>query len=64
MGPMFHRRTLLALALAQSGLVRAAGPAAAGPGLLVGNVTGLYPVRVARIVVPESVAEVAAAIRA
>jgi FAD/FMN-containing dehydrogenase len=60
-----HRRSLLGAALATAGLLGIA-PArclAAGP-LEVGNVTGLYPVEVARILAPRSTADVAAAITA
>lgn len=38
--------------------------ALAAPGILVQNITGLYPVEVARVAVPSSAAEVAAAVRA
>ena len=58
-----HRRTVIARALVVAGLLTTR-PAigAAAPRLLVENVTGLYPVEVARITVPRSAAEVAEAI--
>jgi len=60
-----HRRTLLAGSLAVSGLLgTAAQTSVAAPRLKVENVTRLYPVEVARIVVPRSAAEVAAAVTA
>jgi FAD/FMN-containing dehydrogenase len=58
-----HRRTLLTQALAVAGLTGGAGEVVhAAPLLEVGNVTRLYPVPVARIVVPRSAAEVTAAV--
>lgn len=65
LGRTLHRRTLLAQALAVAGVL--VSPQARGSGvprLQVGNVTGLYPVEVARIVAPRSGAEVAAAVAA
>ncbi len=59
------RRTLLVQGLALAGLL--AGPTLplhAAPALEVPNVTGLYPVQVARIVAPTRAAEVASAITA
>jgi FAD/FMN-containing dehydrogenase len=59
------RRTFLALALAEAGLACfAPAPTWATGALLVGNVTGLYPVSVARIAEPQSAKEVAALVRA
>jgi FAD/FMN-containing dehydrogenase len=58
------RRKFLAQALAGAGLLTL-GPAmaAAAPDLLIPNVTGLYPVKVAKAVAPTSTAEVASAVR-
>lgn len=59
------RRTFLALALAEAGLAGfGTAPVLAAGNLLVGNVTGLYPVKVARIAEPLSAAEVSALVRA
>lgn len=57
------RRTYLLRSLAAGGLV--AGPAAplAATALMVGNVTGLYPVEVARIAAPRSTDEVSALLK-
>jgi FAD/FMN-containing dehydrogenase len=62
---MVHRRTVVAGSLAAAGLLGAGvtEPRAAAR-LEVGNVTGLYPVEVARIVAPRSTAEVAEAVAA
>lgn len=58
-----HRRTLLARSLALAGLLGTATPGClAAPRLEVDNVTRLYPVEVARIVVPRGTADVAAAV--
>ncbi len=59
------RRTVLVRSLAAAGLLALAPtPAlAAATALVVGNVTGLYPVEVARIVVPRSPAEIVRALR-
>lgn len=58
--PHPSRRTFLAAALAQAGLLTLApAQSLAAAGLSVGNVTGLYPVEVARIATPRSTAEVA-----
>jgi FAD/FMN-containing dehydrogenase len=63
MPPELDRRSLLAGSLALAGLLAVHPPLAlAAPRLLVENVTQLYPVEVARIVVPHSAAEVAAAV--
>jgi FAD/FMN-containing dehydrogenase len=58
------RRIFLAQALAGAGLLTL-GPAmaAAAPDILISNVTGLYPVKVAKVVAPTSSAEVANAVR-
>lgn len=57
----FSRRSFLALALADAGLASLVpAPALAATGLMVANVTGLYPVRVARIAEPRSAKDVAA----
>lgn len=54
------RRTFLARALAAAGLAGGApSHLFAAQSLVVGNVTGLYPVEVARIAVPRSASEVA-----
>jgi FAD/FMN-containing dehydrogenase len=45
-------------------LTLAPARALAAPGILIQNVTGLYPVEVARVVTPANTAEVAAAVRA
>ena len=59
------RRRFLALAMAEAGLLALAPPlAVAASGILIHNVTGLYPVEVARVVAPASTEEVAAAVRA
>lgn len=57
-----HRRTVLAGSLAAAGLWAGGLRPAAAETLVVGNVTGLYPVTVARIATPRSTAEVAAAV--
>jgi FAD/FMN-containing dehydrogenase len=57
------RRTVLSASLALPGLASAPPTPAAAAGLQVGNVTGLYPVEVARISVPRSASEVAALVR-
>jgi FAD/FMN-containing dehydrogenase len=58
------RRTFLVRSLAAAGLVGLEPPQAfAAPNLVVGNVTGLYPVEVARIATPRSTAEVSSALR-
>lgn len=55
-----NRRTVLAAALAQAGwLTLAPAPSLAATRWVVGNVTGLYPVEVARIATPRSTDEVA-----
>lgn len=55
------RRTFLSLALAEAGLVGLAPAQALAAGTVsVGNVTGLYPVEVARVATPRSAKEVAA----
>ena len=60
-----HRRTLLAGSLAASGLLgTAAERSHAATRLAVENVTRIYPVEVARIEVPRSAADVAAAVTA
>lgn len=65
MASPIHRRTLLAVALAEVGLAGAAPiNALTARQLVVENVTGLYPVKVARIAQPTSSAEVAALITA
>jgi FAD/FMN-containing dehydrogenase len=58
------RRTFLAQALAGAGLFTL-GPAlaASAPDILIANVTGLYPVKVARVVAPTSTEEVAREVR-
>jgi FAD/FMN-containing dehydrogenase len=58
------RRTFLALAMVEAGLIGLA-PAAvvAAQTILVGNVTGLYAVEVARVAVPQSAAEVSTLLR-
>jgi FAD/FMN-containing dehydrogenase len=62
---MLHRRTLLANSLAVAGLLGMGAEAAtAASRFEIENVTRLYPVVVARIVVPRSAAEVAAAVTA
>lgn len=54
------RRTFLARALAAAGLAGGAPPGLfAAQSLVVGNVTGLYSIEVARIAVPRSASEVA-----
>lgn len=59
------RRRFLAQALAGAGLLTLAPPQAlAAPGILIANVTGLYPVEAARIVAPATTEEVAQAVRA
>jgi FAD/FMN-containing dehydrogenase len=59
------RRRFLAQALAGAGLLTLQLPRAfAAPGNMVPNITGLYPVEVARIAAPSSTEEVAQAIRA
>ena len=59
------RRRFLALAMAEAGRLALAPPLAlAAPGILIHNVTGLYPVEVARVVAPVSTAEVVAAVQA
>jgi hypothetical protein len=58
-----HRRTLLADSLALAGLLGTVTEASfAATRLEIETVTRLYPVEVARIVVPRSTAEVAAAV--
>jgi FAD/FMN-containing dehydrogenase len=58
------RRSFLALALAEAGcLALTPATALAATDLLVGNVTGLYAVSVARIATPRSTPEVAALVR-
>lgn len=55
------RRTFLTIALAEAGLAGLAPPQVfAASSTVVGNVTGLYPVEVARVVVPRSAQEVSA----
>ncbi len=59
------RRTFLTLALAEAGLAcLVPAQAIAASSALVGNVTGLYPVEVARVVAPQSTKEVAAQVLA
>lgn len=58
------RRRALVQALLSAGVLLAAPvPVLGAPSLVIGNVTGLYPVEVARIDVPKSTDEVASAIR-
>lgn len=65
MASPIHRRTLLAAALVQVGLAGAAPiHVLTGQHLVVENVTGLYPVKVARMAKPTSSAEVAALVTA
>lgn len=62
---LLTRRTLLAQALLSAGVLALAPAAAlAADALLVANVTGLYPVSVARIEAPTSNEQVAAIVRA
>ncbi|MEW6761716.1 MAG: FAD-binding oxidoreductase [Pseudomonadota bacterium] len=56
------RRRFLVLAMAEASLLTLA-PARALAAPLIENVTGLYPVEVARVAAPASTAEVAAAVR-
>ncbi|MFC0254102.1 FAD-binding oxidoreductase [Massilia consociata] len=59
-----QRRTFLAHALAGAGLLTLApAQAVSAPGVLIPNVTGLYPVEVARVVAPVSTADVVRAVR-
>ncbi len=59
------RRRFLVQALAGAGLLALAPPPAlAAPGILISNVTGLYPVEVARVAAPRTTCEVARAVRA
>lgn len=59
------RRRFLAQAMAGAGLLALAPPhALAAPGIAIPNVTGLYPVEVARVAAPRSTEEVAQAVRA
>ena len=58
-----HRRTAIARSLAVAGLLgTGTNEVLAAPRLVIENVTRLYPVEVARIVVPRSTSEVAAAV--
>jgi FAD/FMN-containing dehydrogenase len=58
------RRRFLAQALAGAGLLTLPLPRAlSAPGILIPNITGLYPVEVARVVAPASTEEVAQAVR-
>ncbi|MCC2957933.1 FAD-binding oxidoreductase [Massilia sp. IC2-477] len=58
------RRRFLVQAMAGAGLLSLSPlPAVAAPGILIPNVTGLYPVEVARVAAPASTEEVAQAVR-
>lgn len=59
------RRSFLLQSMAGAGLLALSPPRAlAAPGILIPNVTGLYPVEVARVATPRTTEEVAQAVRA
>ncbi len=62
---LIDRRTVLVRSLLAAGAISAqASESQAAPGLLIENVTRLYPVQVARAVAPRSTSEVGAAVAA